>query len=280
MPSIQLIDGTQLEYIEQGQGEPVVLVHGTLGDYRSWELQMDTFPETFRTISYSRRYHYPNRCDELKPDYSAAHHADDLAAFIAGLGLKSAHVVGNSYGAYTSLFLAARHPERVRTLVLGDPPVFPLLKPNSEGRALRDDFLATVWEPAGEMMQQGKVEDGVRIFVDGVVEAGAFDQFPSEVQDMILENACEFKLETSSSDFWTPFTCEDAAQIKTPTLLLTGDKSLRMFQLIVDELERCLPNNKSVRVPQTTHEVSSDNPEAYNDIVLGFLEKHTVLSAV
>jgi pimeloyl-ACP methyl ester carboxylesterase len=58
-------------------------------------------------------------------------------------------------------------------------------------------------------------------------------------------------------------------------LLLTGDKSLRMFQLIVDELERCLPNSESVRVPETTHEVPADNPEAYNEIVLGFLAKHS-----
>lgn len=275
MPTIQ-IDGTQLEYIEQGQGEPIVLVHGTLGDYRSWGLQMDAFAEKYRTISYSRRYHHPNGCSEDDSDYSAALHADDLAAFITGLGLDSAYVVGNSYGAYTALLLAARHPERVRAVVLGDPPVFPFLEHSQDGRTLRDNFLAKVWGPAGEMMQQGKVRDGVRIFVDGVVEDGAFDKFPPEVQSLIMENACEFKIETSSPNFWTPFTCEQAGRITTPTLLLTGDKSLKMFQLIVDELARCLPNNESVRVPETTHEVSSDNPEAYNKIVLGFLAKHSV----
>jgi len=108
-----------------------------------------------------------------------------------------------------------------------------------------------------------------------VVEKGAFDQFPPEVQNLIMENACEFKVETSSPDFWTPFTCEEADQATAPTLLLTGDNSLRMFQLIVDELDRCLPNNETMRVPQTTHEVSSDNPEAYNEMVLGFLAKYS-----
>lgn len=48
-----------------------------------------------------------------------------------------------------------------------------------------------------------------------------------------------------------------------------------MFQLIVDELARCLPNNESKRVPETTHEVTSDNPDAYNDIVLRFLARHS-----
>lgn len=237
-------------------------------------MQMDAFSEAYRTISYSRRYHHPNECRGDESDYSAALHADDLASFIAGLRLDSAHIVGTSYGAYTSLLLAARHPDRVRALVLGDPPVFPLLDGHAEGEPLRNDFLAKVWEPAGEMMRRGETENGVRLFVDGVVEEGAFDRFPQEVRDMIMENACEFVVETSSPDFWTSFTCEEAAAVATPTLLLTGDQSLRMFQLIVGELERCLPNNQSRRVPDTTHEVTSDNPEAYNEIVLRFLEEH------
>lgn len=90
-----------------------------------------------------------------------------------------------------------------------------------------------------------------------------------------MENACEFKVETSSPNFWTPFTCEEAEQVETPTLLLTGDRSLRMFQLIVDELDRCMPNSEAKRVPETTHEVSSDNPEAYNEMVMEFLGRHS-----
>ncbi|MFW5955758.1 MAG: alpha/beta fold hydrolase [Rhodothermales bacterium] len=274
MPAIQL-DGTQLEYIEKGTGEPVVFVHGTLGDYRSWELQLNTFAETYRVISYSRRYHYPNHCNGDESDYSAALHADDLASFITGLGLKSAHIVGTSYGAYTSLLLAARHPDRVRALVLGDPPVFPLLEQDSEGRKMRHDFLASVWKPAGEMMRRGEIKEGVRIFVDGVVQEGAFDQFPPEVRSLILDNACEFKVETSSPDFWTPFRCEEARRIETPTLLLTGDQSLKWLRLIVEKLDRCLPNSTCVTLPETTHEVTSDNPEAFNAIVLDFLARHS-----
>ncbi len=266
------VNGTELEYIEKGKGDPVILVHGTLGDYRSWELQMEKFAESYRVISYSRRYHHPNKCKGDESDYSAVLHADDLAGFITGLGLESAHIVGTSYGAYTALFLAARHPERARTVVLSEPPVLPLMEKNPEGRTLTENFLNKVWKPAGELIQQGNIKEGVKTFVNGVVEPGAFEQFPAEVQQMIMQNACEFKVETSSPDFWTRFTCEEARKITTPSLLLAGDRSIRMLQFIVDELERCLPNNKSVRVPDTTHEVTSDNPEAYNKIVMEFLK--------
>ncbi len=273
MPAVN-VNGTELEYIERGEGDPVVLSHGTLGDYRSWQLQLDAFAETYRVISYSRRYHYPNACSGDESDYSAILHADDLATLITGLELESAHVVGNSYGAYTGLFLAARHPERVRALVLSEPPVLPLLERTAEGRALRDDFLERVWEPAGKMMQRGELEEGVRVFVDGVVEEGAFDRFSRGVQQLILDNACEFKVETSSPDFWTPFTCDDAREIETPTLLLVGEKSVTFLQRVVDELERCLPNNECVRVPESTHELPSDKPELYNQAVLDFLAQY------
>lgn len=268
------LNGTQLEYIEKGKGDPVVLVHGTLGDYRSWTLQMDVFAEKYRVISYSRRYHYPNRCTGDETDYSATLHADDLAAFIAGLGFESAHIVGTSYGSYTSLFLAARHPERVRSMVLGDPPVLPLLTHNTEQRELRHNFLKRVWQPAGKALRQDKMEEGIRIFVDGVVEEGAFDSFPEQIRNQIMENACEFSVETSSADFWTRFSCDDAEKITTPILLLTGDRSLRMLQVIVEELACCLPNNEFIVVPDTSHELPADNPEKYNEIVLNFLAKY------
>jgi pimeloyl-ACP methyl ester carboxylesterase len=274
MPTIQT-NGTQLHYIEQGQGEPVVLVHGTLGDYRSWELQMDVFAQRYRTISYSRRYHHPNECSGEETDYSAALHAEDLAGFLTGLGLDSAHVVGNSYGAYTALLLAANHPKRVRTLVLGEPPVLSLLDDNPEGRREREGFLSKVWEPTGDLLQRGETKDGVRRFVDGVVEDGAFDGFPPQTQSLIMDNACELKVETSSPDFWTPFTHDDARRVTMSTLLLTGDETLKMLRLIVDELDSSLPNNRYVIVPDSTHEMPADNPLAYNEIVLGFLTRHS-----
>src|SRR5665811_72374 len=54
------LDGYKISYIDIGEGEPVVFVHGTISDYRVWEAQMDTFSENYRVIALSRRYAYPN----------------------------------------------------------------------------------------------------------------------------------------------------------------------------------------------------------------------------
>src|SRR4026208_2565868 len=55
------INGDSIHYIDIGKGDPVVFVHGAVGDYRTWEAQMDTFAKNHRVISYSRRFAYPNK---------------------------------------------------------------------------------------------------------------------------------------------------------------------------------------------------------------------------
>src|SRR5688572_11101089 len=91
------VNGVELHYVERGTGQALVLVHGGLGDYRSWEAQLGPFSQRFRVVSYSRRYSYPNRNRVIAPDYSVFAEAEDLAALIGRLQLDGAHLVGHSY---------------------------------------------------------------------------------------------------------------------------------------------------------------------------------------
>jgi pimeloyl-ACP methyl ester carboxylesterase len=72
MPTVDLNE-VRLEYVEQGQGDPLVLVHGGLCDFRYWHFQMKPFSQHYRTIAYSRRYHYPNVWVGDGRDYSASY---------------------------------------------------------------------------------------------------------------------------------------------------------------------------------------------------------------
>ena len=273
MPIIET-NGTKLEYIEKGQGTPVVFVHGSLNDLRSWNLQMEPFSKLYRAIAYSRRYHYPNAGPGDSSDYSVNLHADDLASFIRGLSLQRTHIVGSSYGAYVALVLATKNPELARSLTTGEPPILPWLEGTQEGAHLIANFMMNVWEPLKGAFQKGDMEDGVRTFINGVLGQGTFDRLPATVRAAMMDNAQELKAETLSPGYFSTFACDDAKKMKVPTLLLTGKLSPPIFRPIIKELLHCIPEAECSIIPKSSHAMHAGNPEHYNAKVLSFLSRH------
>ncbi len=273
MPIIET-NGTKLEYIEKGQGDPVIFVHGSLNDLRSWSLQVEAFSKQYRAIAYSRRYHYPHAEPGDSSDYSVNLHAEDLASFISGLGLQRSHIVGSSYGAYTALVLATKNQELVRSLTIGEPPILPWLEGTKEGAFLMANFMMNVWEPLKMAFQRGDMEEGVRTFINGVLGQGTFDKLPTPIRAAMMDNAQELKDETLSPGYFSTFACDDAKKIKVPTLLLTGELSPPIFRPIIKELQRCIPETECSMIPKASHAMHAGNPEAYNARVLSFLSRH------
>ena len=115
------VGGTELAYLDLGQGPPVVMVHGTISDHRWWKAQMDEFSQRHRVIAYSLRHHYPNVSIGDRSDYLPRTHAADLAGLIQVLNLARTHLIGHSYGGFISLLVARDRPELVRSLVLVEP---------------------------------------------------------------------------------------------------------------------------------------------------------------
>ena len=142
------VNGARLEYVEMGVGDPLVFVHGSLGDLRIWRRQVKLFSARYRVIAYSRRYHHPNAAPgEGDPEYTAALHADDLARLIEKLNLGPAHLVTSSFGGCVALALAVTRPELVRSLVLAEPPLMPWLEHIPGGAPLAQAFYAEAWRP-------------------------------------------------------------------------------------------------------------------------------------
>jgi esterase len=69
MPSLR-VNETDMAFVERGAGAPMVLVHGTLGDYRSWALQMEPFGAHYRTIAVSLRHCWPERWEGEGDDFT------------------------------------------------------------------------------------------------------------------------------------------------------------------------------------------------------------------
>ncbi|MBX6342268.1 MAG: alpha/beta hydrolase [Thermomicrobiaceae bacterium] len=262
--------------MEQGRGDPVLFVHGSLNDYRIWGPQLAPFAERYRAIAYSRRYHWPNARPGDEVTYPIAEQVADLGALIESLGLAPVHLIGSSYGALTALALAVERPAVIRSLVLGEPPLLPWLTRLPGGQAVVEAFMATAFEPARQAFARGEAETGVRLFLDGGVGPGTFDQMPPEIRQALLDNAAEMRAETATppEQYFPALSPEDVGRLRAPTLLVQGEVSPPMFGLITDELARALPKAERVTIPAASHAMHVQDPRSYNAAVLAFLAAH------
>lgn len=207
MTTIQTNNYT-FSYVEDGEGPWVNLIHGSLDDYRCWKNQMKPFARQFHVIAYSRRYHYPNNSTEVYSDYTVFQHSKDLTAFIKALDTEAVNLVGSSYGGYAALLTAINHPGLINSLVLGEPPVIPLLVSNVDNSLhalsllLRDfsagksflKFGMQAKDPAKEQLGKGNIKEGVRLFADGVFGKGAYEQLPDQIKARSLYVAGSYPL--------------------------------------------------------------------------------------
>ncbi|MBX9632808.1 MAG: alpha/beta hydrolase [Burkholderiales bacterium] len=266
------VNGYEMAYLERGTGAPVVLVHGTLSDYRTWSGQTDAFSERFRTIAVSLRRYYPERWDGKGDHASLRQHATDLATFIATLGAGPVHVVGHSRGGDVVLLMASAHPELLRSVVLMDPSPLQAMLPQTANAAAeaekRREFIAA----AVERLDQGDVDGGLERFIDGVLAPGAWQKMPDRQKEVIRDNA--YSIKSLPTDARTPFSCGDAGRIARPVLLVTGEKSPRPYGLMLEAIEPCLESSEKVTIPNAAHAMHLANPVAFNAAVLQFLERH------
>jgi len=268
------VDGYEFAYIEQGQGEPVIFVHGGLQDYRMWSEQLPKFAAHYRVIAYSRRNNYPNVVSpDGTPDSAADLHGDDLAAFARALGFSKVRVVAHSSGAHAALFFAATHPDMVVSLALNEPPAMGILNGVPTSTDILKEFVGKQ-APAREAFKAGDAQRGIPMIVDGIGGPGAYERRSDAQKKMDLDNVASYQADATTKRPRPVFTCEMAKKITAPTLLSNAERSPRVFHLVIDQLERCLPSAERVEIAASSHTVPWENPEAYDQAVLAFMEKH------
>jgi pimeloyl-ACP methyl ester carboxylesterase len=272
VPTRILVNGIELHYIRAGAGEPLVLVHGGQGDYRAWGPQMSELSRYFHVISYSRRYNYPNQNPQTAADHSADVEAADLEALIRALRLRRVHLVGTSMGAAAALTLAVDHPRMVRSLVIAEPPILAWARDFPDGGALHRDFFARIQDPAAAAFAAGDDAAAMRFFVDGFSMPGRFDSLPPEARAAIMQNAGFFRMLTRSQNPYPDLSRKKMRNLRMPVLVITGEKTVEIHRRIDEELSRLIPRARSATIPGAGHGSPRENPRAFTEVVLNFLE--------
>jgi len=271
-PGLQsvLVNGVRLHYRIDGTGTPLILIHGSIVDYRYWQEQIPLLSKHFQVITYSRRYNYPND-NKLEPNHSAIVEALDLLGLMDALKIEKANILGHSYGAYTALWFATDHPERVKKLILAEPPLQRWLPDLPNGAGLFEKFMTNDWIPTGKAFLDKGDRAGLEVTSQWAFHS-TLDSVPDIWRNYMIQNVKEWRALATSADAYPKMEYSRVQNMNMPVLLLSGALNAGKSNDIIDiQLTRLIPNNRRVIIANAGHEVFIDNPKQTNDAILDFL---------
>lgn len=251
------VNGIRLYYELAGNGEPVVLIHGSWGDSQGWGSAVPLLAGSFRVLAYDRRGH--SRSEGSDHPGSIEEDAADAAALLEALDLAPAHLVGSSLGGIVVLRLALRRSDLLRSLAIHEPPLLGLLDGVETVREERDRVRKSIRAVAARI-EAGDAEAGARQFVEELgLGPGAWDRLSASARQTMLRNAPTFLDEARDPDAFV-LDLPALSNFDRPALLTQGEASLPFYGAILDRLAaEGLPGARrhtfrgAGHVPHSTH---------------------------
>ena len=265
------VNGTVITYLEQGQGTPVVFVHGAYSDHRLWEPQREVVARRYRFIALDQRYFGTAPWTDSGSQYSQETHVADLAAFIRELKVGPVYVVGRSYGSGNALAMAVRYPELVRGLFLNEPPLLTIVPDPAERKSAAADLKDRVAVSA--LAKAGKAVEATRLFHDWLNDQpGGFDALAPASMAMHLDNARTVPLHMVAPPP-QPTTCTQVGTLKVPITITRGELTRPFFKILAEATSRCIPGSQLIVIKGGRHGSPNQQPESFNEALLAFLAR-------
>lgn len=243
-------DGLKLAYLDEGDGEPVLLIHGFASSSLYNWIQPGWIPTLtaagYRTIAIDNRGHGQSGKPHDKAVYTPSLMAGDAAALLDHLDIKQAHVIGYSMGARISAFLALEHSSRVHDLVFG-----------GLGMGMVDG--AGDWSPIAEALMADDPESVTH------PRGKMFRMFADKTKsDKVALAACVI---TSKEEI----SAANMARITQPTLVAVGTKD--DIGGSAQELAALMPHGEAIDIPNRDHMLAVGD-KVFKEAVLDFLKRH------
>jgi pimeloyl-ACP methyl ester carboxylesterase len=264
------VNGYDMAYLEIGTGRPLVCVHGTLGDFRTWSAVMGPLSKSHRVISVSLRRFFPEHWDGVGGDYLMAQHVADTIGFIEKLGDGPVDLMGHSRGGHISFRVAQQRPDLLRRLVLAEPggELDATLDPTAAGpgpsqRAAR--FAATAAKVA-----DGDIEGALKLFFETIEGDGAWGRLAAAPKQQLRDNV--FTLIGQAGENRKPYSRAEARAINTPTLFVGGAATQGSLPAVLRALAAQVPGAKTAMIEGCGHWMFEQAPQDFSAIVTEFLK--------
>ena len=255
MPILALSGGHKLSYGDTGEGPPLVLVHGSPGEGRSWARVMRHLAD-FRVLTPDLPGYGGSDPVPPQPAGRTASIARAIAALISGIG-EPVWLAGHSYGGNVALHAALRAPQTVRGLLLLEPVFFRALALAGETQAYED-----ARSLFGRYVERVDAADpaATAIMVDYWFGSGAFDRLPAPVAAFLAAATARNALDVKSC-FAEDLAREALRGFDRPAIVACGDDTTTVAPAIARALARLLPDARLRELAGANHGMLDTNPE-------------------
>jgi pimeloyl-ACP methyl ester carboxylesterase len=259
MPFAQNL-GAKIYWDEQGQGAPILLIMGLGWPSYLWHRTRPVLASRFRTIAFDNRG--VGQSDIAPGPYSMAMMASDAAAVLDAAGVECAHIFGLSMGGMIAQEFALQYPNRVESLLLG------CTAPGGT-QAVRAESAATQLLFARDLSP----EEFCRAINPFIYDSGT----PQEriEADLVLRLQWYPRPEGYMAQLQAILAWEAysrLAQITAPTLVIHGETDRLVPPANGKIIAERIPGAKLVVIPNASHIMSTDQPDAVHHAVLDFLD--------
>ncbi len=239
-----------LKLVTRGHGPSVVLVHGSAADASTWTIQMASLAKQFRLVAPER---------DNRSSVEAA--ADDIVEVIDGCADAPVLACGSSFGAVILLDVARRFPDRLRGMVLCEPPM------------PATDYAPGVPQGFGcefdRLVDQRGGEAAAEFFLRTVLTDAAYEKLPKRWQARACALWREIRADSGALARYRPRYTE-LATVALPTLLLGGDRSSGFYRPTLDALANTLPNARLEILRGAGHMMHADAHRGFNAALTQF----------
>ena len=256
-----------LNYDQQGSGEPLVLIPYLAADYACYAFQVADYSKHFSCISIDLRG--AGESDKPAGVYSTEMFADDVAALMQEIGIQKAHIFGLSLGAATGIWLAAKYPDRVKSLSL------------HSAWAKSDAYLKAV--AYGWQAMAKAINNMPEMVIQGIFPWCFTPELYAQKPDYI-QALSDFVRGRPKQPVDAFIQQSDAAishdaesqlgKIRAPTQITFGRHDMVTSTRFADSLKRGIRNSELYIFEDCSHAPLYENVPAFNGTTLAFLTKH------
>ncbi len=266
-----MVDGKKVHYLEKGEGQPVILIHGFLYNTVMWKKNIEDLAKKFKVYAIDLwGWGYSERLKAV--NYSYALYGKQIVGFMDAIKIPRASLVGQSMGGGISVYVAAHFPDRVDKLILVDPTVIPYPMTTTgriyqlplvgeflnalPGNALFKKNIQTVWFYDPQKVTDDYVEEVAR----PMTIKGSLDGMMFILRNVLKEPYVEAE-------------AQKLAQINKPILIIHGreDKAIPLDRS--QQLNALWKGSQLVIFEKAGHTPQEEYPEKFNPLAVEFLSK-------